>query len=260
MAGSALRQDVLAVERIFSITGMVEDQRLPTLVCVTGRTLVAETRFVLVVFFMTSDTRRGGVFEGGVLVAGLARHIPMSTGQGKLGLAVIEAHLLPIALHVAVFAEVAETAFVFVVFLVACIAIRGRISVLGFGFVTGLAFNLLRVGMGALEREVRLFVIEGLLRNRSDILRSSLVICVAFLAFALLLESPVRSLLLLDVLTNVFVTILAERILCRLIEPLVTFCAVFFPFRMTFDHLPRHQRRLDVVCPGRCGHEHQCAE
>jgi hypothetical protein len=29
---------------------------------------------------------------------------------------------------------------------------------------------------------------------------------------------------------------------------------------MAFDHLPRHQSCLDVVCPGRCGHEHQRAE
>jgi hypothetical protein len=29
---------------------------------------------------------------------------------------------------------------------------------------------------------------------------------------------------------------------------------------VAFDHLPWHQRRLNVVCPGRCGHEHQRAD
>jgi hypothetical protein len=65
---------------------------------------------------------------------------------------------------------------------------------------------------------------------------------------------------LLDVLSNVFVTILAECILRRFVEAFVTLGAIFFPFRVAFDHLPRHQRRLDVVCPGRRGHEHQRAE
>ena len=114
--------------------------------------------------------------------------------------------------------------------------------------------------MGALEWEVSPFVIEGLLRDRCDILRSAFVVCVASLAFVLLLESSVRSQLLLDVLANVFVTILAERILRRLVEPLVALGTVFFPFGMTFDHLTWHQGGLDVVRPGRCANEHQRAE
>ena len=54
--------------------------------------------------------------------------------------------------------------------------------------------------------------------------------------------------------------ILAEGILRRFVETFVTLGAIFFPFRMAFDHLPRHQRRLDGVCPGRYCHEHQGAE
>ncbi len=68
------------------------------------------------------------------------------------------------------------------------------------------------------------------------------------------------ALLLLDVLADVFVAILAERILRSLVEAFVTFGAIFFPFGMAFDHLSWHQRRLDVVCQGRYGHEHQGAE
>ena len=126
--------------------------------------------------------------------------------------------------------------------------------------MAGLALDFFHVGMGALEREVCPFMIEGRFRDRCDILRSALVLCVAFLAFALLLEAPVRSSFQLDVNTNVFVTILAEYILRRLIEALVALRAILFPFCMAFDHLPRHQCRLDSLSPGRCGHEHQDAQ
>ncbi len=45
--------------------------------------------------------------------------------------------------------------------------------------MAGLALDLLGVGMGALQREVRPLVIERLVRHRSDILRSSLMLRVA---------------------------------------------------------------------------------
>jgi len=114
--------------------------------------------------------------------------------------------------------------------------------------------------MGALEWEVSLFVMERLLRDRCDVLRSAFVICVAILAFTLFLESSVRSQLLLNVRANVFVTILAETIHCCLVEPFVALGTVFFPFGMPLDYLPWHQGGLDIVCPGRCSYEHQHAE
>ncbi len=160
----------------------------------------------------------------------------------------------------AVCAGRSQVSFVFIVLLVAAVTIVLRVTIFDLGFVTGLALDFLRVGMGALEREVRPFMIEGSFCDRRNIFRPAFVVCVACFAFALLLESPVRPLFLHDVRTNIFVTILAEGILRRLVEPLVALRAVFFPLRMAFDHLPRHQRRLDVVRPGRCGDEHQCAE
>jgi hypothetical protein len=154
----------------------------------------------------------------------------------------------------------AQVSFVLVIFLVAGIAIRRRISIFGFSFVTGLTLNLLCVGMGALEREVRPFVFECQVRNLSDILRSSLVLRVALLTVPLFFEPSVGALLLLDVLANVFVTILAEGTLGRFVETFVTLGAIFLPFGVAFDHLPWHQRRLNVVCPGRHDHQHQRAE
>jgi hypothetical protein len=215
---------------------------------------------MFVLSLMTGVTAHRGVFVAIVCMAVPARHLDMLVAELVAGLIMIKPDLLPIPIRVAVSACASYFSFMRIVFLVAAVTIGRCVAIFDLGCVTGLALDLPDVGMSALEREVCPFVIEGLLRNRSDILPSSLVVRVALLAFALLLESPVRSLLLLDVLPNVLVTILAERILCRLVEPLVTLGTVFFPFGMTVDHLAGHQSRFNVVCPGRFGHEHERAE
>ena len=114
--------------------------------------------------------------------------------------------------------------------------------------------------MGALERKVCPFVVERQFRDRCDILCSAFVLCVAVFAFMLLFESPVRPQPLLDVRTDVFMTVLAEGIHRCLVEPFVALRTVFFPFGMTLDHLSRHQGGLDIVCPDRWAHKHQHAE
>jgi hypothetical protein len=103
--------------------------------------------------------------------------------------------------------------------------------------------------MGSPEWEISSFMIKCLLRNWGNVLRSAFVFRVALLAFALLLETPVRSLLLLDVLSNVFVAIETESGLCRFVESLVTLGAVLFPLGMALDHLARHEGGFDSVGP-----------
>ena len=215
---------------------------------------------MFVVLFMAGVTIHRGFFIAIVLMAAFAGDLDMLVAELIACLVMVELELLPIPIRMTVGAGASQFAFMLIVFLVAAIAIGGRLTILGLGFVASLAFDLLRVGMGSLEREVRPFMVESQLRDRRNVLRSAFVVGVAFLAFPLLFETPVRSLLLYDVRTNVFVTVLAEGILRRLVEPLVALCAVVFPLRMAFDHLPRHQRRLDVVRPGRRGDEHQRAE
>ena len=203
---------------------------------------------MFVILFMAGVTIHWGFFIAIVRMAAFAWNFDMLIAKLIACLVMVEPELLPIPIRMTVGTCASQFAFVLIVFLVAAIAIGGRFTILGLGFMAGLALDLLRVGMGALEREVCPLMIEGQFRDRRNILRSAFVICMAFLAFALLLKSPMRSLLLHDVRTNVFVAILAEGILRRLVEPLVTLRAVFFPLRMAFDHLSRHQCRLDVVC------------
>ncbi len=215
---------------------------------------------MLVVFLMAGVTVHGGLLVTIVSMAVLARDFRMLVSKLVASLVVIEPDLFPICIRVAVGADAAELPFVLIVLLVAGVTIRRSIAILDLGCVTGLALDFFGVGMGALEWEVSPFMTECLIRDRCDILRSTSVVCVAVLAFTLLLHSPVRSQFLLDVLANVFVAILAERILRRFVEPLVALGAVLFPFGMTLDHLAWHQGGLDVVCQGRCAGEHDRAE
>lgn len=207
--------------------------------------------FVFVVLLVAGEAIHRRILVPLVGMAVLAFGVDVFAAERVTRLVVIELRrrVLPVLLGMAICAGKAQVSFVFVVFLVAGITVGRRFTILGFGRVAGLALDLLGVGMGSLEREVRPLVIERLVRHRSDIFRSSLMLRVAFLTVPLLFEPSVEALLLLDVLADVFVAILAERILRPFVEAFVTFGAVFFPFGMAFDHLPWHQRRFKTVGP-----------
>lgn len=194
---------------------------------------------MLVVLFMAGVTIHRGVFIAIVFVAAFAWNFDMLVAELIACLVMVEPELLPIPICMTIGAGASQFAFMLIVFLVAAVTIGGRLTILGFRLVASLTLDLLRVGMGALEREVRPLMGEGQFCDRRNVLRSALVVRVAFLAFPLLFETPVRSLLLRDVRTNVFVTILAEGILRRLVESLVALGAVFFPFGMP-----------SITCPG----------
>jgi hypothetical protein len=146
---------------------------------------------MLVVFFMAGVTVHRGFFIAIVCMAAFAWDFNMLVAELIACLVMVEPELLPILIRMTVGACASQFAFVLIVFLVAAIAIGGRFTILGLGFMAGLALDLLRVGMRALEREVRPLMIEGQFRDRRNLLRSAFVICMAFLAFALLLKSPV---------------------------------------------------------------------
>src|SRR5512147_532689 len=103
--------------------------------------------------------------------------------------------------------------------------------------------------MGAFEREVRPFMIEGLLRNRRNVLRSALMFRMAVLALPLFLEATMIPLLLIDILAGIFMAIETQSRLRRFVKPLMACGAGFFPLGMALNHLTRHQSGFDGVCP-----------
>ena len=164
---------------------------------------------MLVVLLMAGVTIHWGFFKAIVLMAAFTRDFDMLVAKLIACLVMVEPELLPIPIRMTIGAGASQFAFMLIVFLVAAVTIGGRLTILSCRLVASLTLDLLCVSMGALEREVRPLMVEGQFCDRRNVLRSALVVRVAFLAFPLLFETPVRSLLLRDVRTNVFVTILA---------------------------------------------------
>lgn len=180
----------------------------------------------------------------------LARDFHVLVAELVAGRVVVKPDVLPIAVAVTVGACASHFPFMLIVFLVAAVTFRWRFAILDLGLVTSFAFDLLGIRMGPSEREVRPFMIEGLLRDRRNVLRAAFVFRVTFFAFPLLFEAPVRSLFQLDVLSNVFVAIETEASLRRFVETLMAFSTGVFPLGVAFDHLARHEGGFNRVGPG----------
>ena len=120
---------------------------------------------MFVVFLMAGVTAHRGFLITIVRMAVLARHCDMLVAELVASLVVVEPDLLPVPIRVAVGAYASHSPLMHVVFLVAAVTIGRGVAIFELGCVTGLALDFLGVGMGALEREVRPFVIEGLPRR-----------------------------------------------------------------------------------------------
>ncbi len=173
----------------------------------------------------------------------------MFVAEFVAGLVVVESNGFPLLIRVAVVARRSGFSVVLVDFLMAAEAIRRGRAILGLGYVTGFTFNFFRIGMGALEREIRPLVIERLFGHRGDILTPAFVLRMAVFAGSLFLETPVQTLFAIDILPHIFVAVETEGGLGRFIEPFMAFGAVFFPFGVALNHLSRHERGFDSIAP-----------
>jgi hypothetical protein len=215
---------------------------------------------MFVVFLMTGITVHRGVFVAIIRVAVFAGHLDMLVPKFVSGFVVIEPDVLPILLRVAVGAGGSHPAFMFIVLFVAAITVGWGVTIFGRGFMAGLALDFLCIGMGAFERKVRPFMVEGLFGNWGDIFGSAFVFGMAFFAFPRLLESSVVPLFLIDILAGLFMAIEAEGRLGCLVEPLVAHGTALFPFGMALNDLPRHQCGFDILGPGWWSHEYPKTE
>jgi hypothetical protein len=154
-------------------------------------TLRAFLPFMLVIFFVAGVAVGRCLFIAIVRMAVFARYLDMLVPELVAGLVVFEPDLLPIPIRVTVSACASHFPFMRIIFLMAAVTIRRRVTMLDLGFMTGLALDFLGVGVGALEWKIRPLVIEGLFSDWGDILRSTFVFRMALLAFALLLETSV---------------------------------------------------------------------
>jgi len=181
VSGMAIHAPCLTVpapQGILGVRVVIKRNPFPFHVDVAALALLAEVRFMLVIFSVASDARRRGVLEPVVLVAVLALDRNVAAAHGKPRLLVVETGLLPVALGVAVGAGRAEVPFVRVILLMAAIALLGSIAMLNVRQVTASALDL-RVAMGAPQKEIRLAVIEALLVQLHDPRFAPLVIRMA---------------------------------------------------------------------------------
>ena len=116
---------------------------------------------MFVILFMAGVTIHRGFFIAIVRVAAFAWNFDMLIAKLIACLVMVESELLPIPIRMTVGACASQFAFVLIVFLVATVTIGWRLTILGLGLVASLTLDLLRVGMGALKREVRPLMIEG---------------------------------------------------------------------------------------------------
>ena len=147
--------------------------------------------FVLIVFFVAGVAVHRGVFVAIVGVTVFARDFYMFVAELVPGIVVVEPNVFPRAVGVAIGAGGAGFFLVLVVLLVAAVAIRRSLTIFRFGFMAGFALDFLCVRVRTFQRKIRLLVVERLLCDGGNVLRSAFVFGVAFFAFALLLKLAV---------------------------------------------------------------------
>lgn len=206
--------------------------------------------FVRIILLVTAVAVRRGIFVAVLGMTFLAGDFPMFPAERILCFAVIETNLLPSVVVMASRAGFSSSPFMLIVFLVAGVAGRRCLSIFRFGLVAGFAFNLPGIRMRAAEGKIRFEVVKRLFIDRGDIFGPAFVFGMAFFTFALLLHSSVKTLLLHDVPAHIFMAVLAKLCLRGFVESFMASGAVFFPFSMAFDDLPRHERRFNGVSQG----------
>ena len=113
MTRRALGRAVFALEGVLGVAVVVEAQRLPVAVGVTGLALVAELALVtlfVVILAVAGHALQGRTLEFWIGVAIIALHVAVLAGERKFCLAMVERGVLPVFLAVAVGAGLAERA------------------------------------------------------------------------------------------------------------------------------------------------------
>lgn len=251
MAARACREAMFALEGVFRVAVVVEQNRLPILVGMAALALRAEPLLVLVVLTVTSDALRRRALEARVAVTGGARHVAVFAGERETRLAVVEAGFLPIRFEVAIGALRTEAAFVLVVLAMTRETVRRSVAKLFPRGVTVAALDLRR-RMRPLERKIRETVIEAARIERRDIHVPPFMFRMARTAF-LFLEAAVESLMRLHVARDVLVAIKAQPRLPGLVEAHMALRAVDLEIRMAGDKLAGRKRALERLGPRHSG-------
>jgi hypothetical protein len=111
--------------------------------------------------------------------------------------------------------------------------------------VTVLALNRL-LHMSIIEGEIRFGMVKGGRVQWGNVGFAALVFRVALVTGLMREPFSMNAFFLKKVGGDGFMAILAERVLCGLIESFVAFRTLFFPFHMAFKNLSWHQQEFQI--------------
>jgi hypothetical protein len=134
---------MLAHERVFRVSIMIERDRFPLFLVVTFLALRPKVGSVNVVLLVAGIAIGGGlIFVERTLVASVAFRLPVIALQRISGITIVlKEHMFPVPFGVTTFAHLAETAPMLVVLLVAGIAVDRSLIRIQVSLVAGLAFG-----------------------------------------------------------------------------------------------------------------------
>ena len=167
---------MVAVQRELRISCVIETRVIPSSRAVAVLAFLAALAIVRVVFRVAAVTGRRCVLERLIFVAGKALRFPVETDQREVRHVMIELDVEPAAGRVAIATFGSHGFFVNIIFNVARVALGFCIAKLCLGFM---ATGAIRIGMIALQSEVRVFVIEQLPVQYNDHGIPSLMVRVA---------------------------------------------------------------------------------
>lgn len=131
---------------------MIEIPRPPSAGVMACLTFLTEGSFMLVVFFMATNTGEWRILKCRRHVTLLAFNLGMTSSQSKAGLVVIKRRIFPLSLVVATLALVTELALMLVVLLVASYASILQFALVYIAFLRQMAGIALGLPMLGLER------------------------------------------------------------------------------------------------------------
>ena len=196
---------------------------------------------MLVVLLVTGIAKHGRIFEFVVDVALVALHIDMLAHQLEFGLVVIKGYGFPLFFYMALRAISPQTTLMFVILLVAVVAIAWRIAVFLSRLVAVRALDLL-FQMTALERVIGFVMVEFGVVEFIYLGVAPLVIGMTVFALLARLHATMKTALFGEVLAYFLVAIGTQLRLRVLVKLLVALLAILLDLGMALDDFSGHQQ------------------
>ncbi len=209
MAILTSKRCVTTVQQKVSVPGVIEAGVSPICRVVAILAFFTAAPVVLIIFSMAAKTCRRGRAKGLVFVAIGAGNFLVFPDQWIFCGLVIKHDIEPVIHVVAIGTVSAGKAVMYIVVLMAGVAIGGRVAMFLVGFVT---ISTGKFGVSSNERMVRKIVIKGLLIEYDDRSLATLMIRMTIhtTAVSRLVEQTVKTNCLVDIQANLFVALDAQ--------------------------------------------------